>query len=300
MKSVATITITISSLYLSLVSSPPPCTIQCILHRNDPLIVPSQRTIGIIHTTDSRHATGLPNPSADYILVDIGEVRGHDPRRRGASYVSLQIVRVEFDLPTTYSGDGSCNDRRGVVSSGGMGGACRSILGGGGDGILAVPEIESSLPCLFGAPLVATKFSPRVMRDAKASPDGSIGTPFVAATFHLRAVRDANASLDGSVGAPLDAATSSPRAVRDAKTARLAHQLLLQRFTFALCVMQMPPFLDLFAHPSWLHCFIFAPCVTQKPPLTAPLAHPSWLHCFLVAPCVTQTPPFRACSAHPL
>jgi hypothetical protein len=174
--------------------------------------VPSQRTIRIIHTTESRHATGPPNPSADYILVVIGEVWGHDPRRRGASYVSLQIARVKFDLPATYSGDGSRDDGRGVVSSGGMGGVCRSILGGGGDGILAVPEIESSLPRLFGAPLAAAKFSPRAMRDAKASPDGSIGTPFVAATFHLRAVRDANASLDGSVGAPLDAATSSPRA----------------------------------------------------------------------------------------
>ena len=71
---------------------------------------------------------------------------------------------------------------------------------------------EFSLPRLFGAPLVAAKFSPRAVRDANASSLGSIGTPFVAATFHLRAVRDANASLDGSVGAPLDAATSSPRA----------------------------------------------------------------------------------------
>ena len=138
--------------------------------------MPSQRTIRIIHTTESRHATGPPNPSADYILVVIGEVRGHDPRRRGASYVSLQIARVEFDLPATYSGDGSRDDCRGVLSSGGMGGACRSILGGGGGGILAVPEIESSLPRLFGAPLVAAKFSPRAMRDAKASPDSSIGT----------------------------------------------------------------------------------------------------------------------------
>ena len=196
-------TITISSLYLSLVSPPPPCTIQSILHRNDPLIVPSQRTIGIIHTTESRHATGPPNPSADYILVVIGEVRGHDPRRRGASYVSLQIARVEFDLPATYSGDGSRDDSRGVVSSGGMVGACCSVLSGG------------SLR-LFGAPLVAAKFSPRAMRDAKASPDGSIGTPFVAATFHLRAVRDANASPDGSVGAPLLAASFHLRAVRDA------------------------------------------------------------------------------------
>ena len=133
--------------------------------------MPSQRTIRIIHTTESHHATGPPNP-----LVVIGEVRDHDPRRRGASYVSLQIARVEFDLPATYSGDGSRDDCRGVLSSGGMGGACRSILGGGGGGILAVPEIESSLPRLFGAPLVAAKFSPRAMRDAKASPDSSIGT----------------------------------------------------------------------------------------------------------------------------
>ena len=182
--------------------------------------MPSQRTIGIIHTTESRHATGLPNPSADYILVVIGEVRGHDPRRRGASYVSLQIGCVEFDLPATYSGDGSRDDRRGVVSSGGMGGACRSILGGGGDGILAVHGTESSLPRLFDAPLVAAKFSPRAMRDAKASPDGSIGTPFVAATFHLRAVRGANAPLLGFVGTPILAASFHLRAVRDANASR--------------------------------------------------------------------------------
>ena len=231
-----------------------------ILNRNDPLIVPSQRTIGIFTLrTESRHATEPPNPSADYILVVIGEVWGHDrrtkagrPRIRGASYVSLQIAYVEFDLPATYSGDGSRDNSRGVVSSGGMVGACRSVLSSGSDGILAMPGKESSLPRLFGA-------------------------PFVAAFFLSRAMCDANTSFLGSVSAPLVAA----------------------HFAFAPCVAQTPPFLDPLAHPLWLHRFLVAPCVTQTPTLWSPLAHPSWLNCFLVALCVTQMPPLKGCLAHP-
>jgi len=127
----------------------------------------------------------------------------------------LKIARFEFDLPATYSGDGSCDDSRGFISSGGMGGACRSVLGGGGNGIHVLPEIESSLPPLFGASLVAAKFSPGAVCDANASPDGSVGAPLVAASFLSHAVRDANASPDGLFGAPLVAATFLSHAVRD-------------------------------------------------------------------------------------
>jgi hypothetical protein len=260
-----------------------------ILNRNDPLIVPSQRTIGIFTLrTESRHATEPPNPSADYILVVIGEVRGHDrrtkagrPRIRGASYVSLQIACVEFDLPATYSGDGSHDNSRGVVSSGGMVGACRSVLSSGSDGILAMPGKESSLPRLFGAPFVAA---------------------FYTATFHIRAVRDANASLDGLFGAPLMAASFLSRAMCDANNSLLGSvsaPLVAAHFAFAPCVAQTPPFLDPLAHPLWLHRFLVAPCVTQTPTLWAPLAHPLWLNCFLVALYVTQMPPLKGCLAHP-
>ena len=106
-----------------------------IFHCNGPLIVPSRRTIGTIHTTQSRHVTGSPNPSADYFLVVIGEVSGHDrqtmagwPMQRGSSYVSLQIARVEFDFPATYSGDGRRNDSHGVVSSCKMGGGRAALF----------------------------------------------------------------------------------------------------------------------------------------------------------------------------
>ena len=87
-----------------------------------------------------------------------------------------------------------------------MGGACRSVLSGGGDVILAVPETEFSHPRLFSAPLVAAKFSFCAVRDANASLDGFVGTPLVAASFHPCTMRDANASSLGSVGAPVLAA----------------------------------------------------------------------------------------------
>ncbi len=79
-----------------------------IRHHDDPLIVPSPRPIGIIHTSQSPHVTGPPNPSADYFVVVIGEVQGHDRRTKGgrsrsssAAYASLQIVRADFDFPAT-------------------------------------------------------------------------------------------------------------------------------------------------------------------------------------------------------
>jgi len=88
-------------------------------HHNDPLIVPSRRPISIIHTAKARHATGPPNPSADFI---IGEVRGHDRRTKGrrsrssgAAYIILQIARVDFDFPAAHSGDGTRDNNCGVA-----------------------------------------------------------------------------------------------------------------------------------------------------------------------------------------
>ena len=219
-----------------------------------PLFVTSRRCLfGVIRSDQSRHATGPPNPSADYFLVVVfGEVRGHDKRTKGeqsrssgAEYVSLQIARIDFDFPAAPSGDGTRDNDRGLaVACGGMGGPCRSVLGGGDgdDRIRAVPATESSLLDFVGAPLLA-------------------------AAFYLRAVRNANAPLDGSVG---------------------AHPSWLHRFTLAPCVKQTPPMLTPLAHPSWQR-FTFAPRAMQTPPLKAPLAHPSWLHRFTIAPCVTTT-----------
>jgi hypothetical protein len=175
----------------------------------------------------SRHATGPPNPSANYVLVVIREVGRHDrrmkggrSRSRGAAYVSLQIARVDFDFPAAPSGSGTRDDGPGIVSFSVMGGPRRSVLGGGGDRIRVVPAAESSLLRLFGATLVAAwfPFLLRAVRDANAPLDGSVGAPLVAAwiPFLLRTVRGANAPLDGSVGAPVVAATFLLRAVRDA------------------------------------------------------------------------------------
>ncbi len=143
---------------------------------SNPLIAPSQCTISIIHTAQFRRATGPPNPSADYFLVVIREVRCHDRRTKGgrsrssgAAYVSLKMVPVNFDSPAAASGDVTRYDGPGVVSSGRMGGPCSSVLGGGGgDRIRAIPATESSLPHLFGAALAFATFSPHAMRDAYA------------------------------------------------------------------------------------------------------------------------------------
>ena len=85
----------------------------------------------------SRHATGPPNQSADYVLVVIREIGRHDRRMKGgrsrssgAAYVSLQIARVDFNFPAAPSGGGTRDDGPGVVSFGVMGGPRRSILGG--------------------------------------------------------------------------------------------------------------------------------------------------------------------------
>jgi hypothetical protein len=144
-------------------------------HHNDPLIVPSRRPISIIHTAKARHATGPPNPSADFI---IGEVRGHDRRTKGrrsrssgAAYIILQIARVDFDFPAAHSGDGTRDNNCGLVSSGGMEGPCRSVLDGGGGRMRDVPKTESSLDSLFGAPLLAASFLSRAVHDTNAPPD---------------------------------------------------------------------------------------------------------------------------------
>jgi hypothetical protein len=141
----------------------------------------------------------------------------------GAAYVSLQIARVDFDFPAAPSGDGTRDNDNNfglVVACGGMGGPCRSVLGGGDgdDRIRAMPAIESSLLDFGGAPLLAAASHPRAVLDANAPLDGSVGAPLLAAEFHLLicAVRDTNAPLDDSVGAPLLAAAFHPRAVRDA------------------------------------------------------------------------------------
>jgi hypothetical protein len=186
--------------------------------------------------------TGPPNPSAEYFLVVIREFRGHDRRTEGgqsrssgAASVSLQIA-CDFDFPAAPSSDGTYNNEPGVVSSGRMGGPYRSILGGGGDRIHAVPATESSLLHFFGAPLVAATFSHRAVRDANATLLRSFGTPLVAATFSHCAVRDANALLDGSVGAPLVAATFLLCAVLDANApldGSVGAPLVAATFTFS-------------------------------------------------------------------
>lgn len=62
-------------------------------------------------------------------------------------------------------------------------------------------------------------------------------------------------------------------------------------FFFALCLMQTPPLLDAFGHPSWLHVLIFAPCLQHTPPLTTRFVHPSWLHGSSFLPWRQETPP---------
>jgi hypothetical protein len=83
----------------------------------------------------------------------------------GAAYVSLQIAHVDFDFPAAPSGDGTRNNDNDcglVVACGGMGGLCRSVLGGGdGDNrIRAMPATESSLLVFGGAPLLAAASHP--------------------------------------------------------------------------------------------------------------------------------------------
>ncbi len=176
--------------------------------------MPSQRNIGFFCTAQFRHATGPPNPSADCVLVVVGEVRGHDrmtqggrSRSSGAAYISLQIARDTFDFLSAPSDDGNRDVGPGVVPSGGMGWPYRSVLGG--DQIRAESATESSLLRSFGAPLAFATLSPHAVRDANAPRDDSIGAPLVAATFLPRAVRDANASPLGCVGAPLTSAFRS-------------------------------------------------------------------------------------------
>jgi len=168
-------------------------------------------------------------------------------------------------------------DSHGVVSSGGMGGACRSILGGGGNGILAVPETEFSLPHLFGAPLLQSLVLATCVMQTP---------PFQALLVHPSWLYRFTFTPCVKQTPPLAAC--------------LAHPSWLQCFFVAPCVVQTPPLLDPLAHPLWLQCFTFAPCVTQTPPFLAPLAHPSWLQHFLVAPCALQMPPLLALLAHPL
>jgi len=112
--------------------------------------MPSQRNIGFIRTAQFCHATGPPNPSADCVLVVVGEVQGHDrmmkggrSRSSGAAYVSLQIARVAFNFLAAPSGDGTRDVCPGVVPSGEMGWPCCSVLGG--DRIRAVSATKSSL-----------------------------------------------------------------------------------------------------------------------------------------------------------
>ena len=186
------------------------------------LIAPSQRTTGIIHTAQSRRATGPPNPSADYIR----RTKGGRYRSSGGAYVSLKMAPVEFDSPAAASGNVTRYDGPGVVSSGGMGGLCSSVLGGGGGGgdrIQVVPATESSLLRLFGAPLAFATFSPRAMRDPHASRDDSVGAPIMAATFLL-----------------------------------LTYPSLLHRFLVVPCVTQTPPLTAPLAHPSLLQRLVRA------------------------------------------
>jgi hypothetical protein len=224
---------------------------QCNIHPyplSNFLIAPSQRTIGIIHTAQSRRATGPPNPSAEYIR----RTKGGRYRSSGGAYVSLKMAPVDFDSPAAASGDVTRYDGPGVVSSGGMGGPCSSVLGGGcGNRIQVVPATESSLLRLFGTPLAFATFSPRAMRDPHASRDDSVGAPIVAATFLLRVVRDANTPFDGSIDAPLVAASFLSRAMCGANASpdgSVGTPLLAA--TFSPCVMQTPPLTAMLAHPS--------------------------------------------------
>jgi hypothetical protein len=162
------------------------------------------------------------------------------------------MAPVDFDSPAAASGDVTRYDGPGVVSSGGMGGPCSSVLGGGGGNrIQVVPATESSLLRLFGTPLAFATFSPRAMRDPHASRDDSVGAPIVAATFLLRVVRDANTPFDGSIDAPLVAASFLSRAMCGANASpdgSVGTPLLAA--TFSPCVMQTPPLTAMLAHPS--------------------------------------------------
>ena len=210
-----------------------------------PLFVTSRRCLfGVIRSDQSRHATGPPNPSADYFLVVVfGEVRGHDKRTKGeqsrssgAAYVSLQIARIDFDFPAAPSGDGTRDDDRGLaVACGGMGGPCRSVLGGGeGDDRIRCDRVLPFGLCWRSPPGCSVLPSSRVQ---------------------------CKRPLDGSVG---------------------AHPSWLHRFTLAPCVKQTPPILTPLVHPSWLQCFTFVPCAMQTPPLEgsvgAPLLAASFYH----------------------
>jgi hypothetical protein len=164
-----------------------------------------------------------------------------------------------------------------------------------------VPDTNSSILGLVGAPLVTASFHQCTVPETNPSLNGSIATSLVATSFHQCTMPDTNSSILGYWDC-------------------LVHPSWLHHFTIEPCLIQTPPFLALFAHPSWLHRFTFelrgestwcrralamaiappwhrftsAPCPTQTPPFRDCLAHPSWLqlHGFRFAPCLTpQTPP---------
>ena len=224
---------------LRLNSTLKPFLIHSVYSTHQMICIPLRRCCSLDAGTKSCHATGLPNPRTQFLVIG-------------------RIVHFDFH-PSSRQGNrgrvlGTLGGRRGQLH-----------FPRGGDERLRTVLLANSFPSgLAGASIMAATY--RLSRAemfsmpiAESSPLGVLGAPLVATTFlrHHRTMPFAHSSLCDSVGAPLMAATS-PRCAMPYTNSSF-HDCILAPLVAAKTLRRTVPSTN-----SSFHGLILAPLVSAS------------------------------------